>query len=53
MSFTDADDVQTICRDAVNEGLFPKISLEAFDEAVETLTDNELENFLQQLWDAI
>lgn len=45
------NDIIEIVRDAINASLIPSETVEHFDDAVRSLKGNDLEDYLQNLWD--
>lgn len=45
------DHIIQIIHDAIQDGLFKGVKLKKFRQMVETLKGNDLEDYLQTLWD--
>lgn len=46
-------DIISTVRDAVSAGLITTVTVEEFDEDISELTGNDLEDYIQELWDNI
>lgn len=47
------NDIIGIVRDAISDGLLTGETVEHFDEVVLTLEGNQLEDYLQNVWDKL
>jgi len=45
--------IRRIVRDAIKDGLLRSEKLQVFDEKVKSLKGNQLEEYLQKLWDEL
>jgi hypothetical protein len=45
--------IKRIVRDAIKDGLIRSVSLKDFDHKMKTLKGNDLENYIQKLWDEL
>lgn len=49
----DIGEIVDIVRDAIKDGIIRSETVETFDARIQNLSGNDLEDYLQILWDAV